>query len=271
MKTALRKPPTFSRNNSGSTLAWALILLLVAAPARAGEALVAVAANFTEPARELAAAFQARTGHQITLSFGSTGKLYAQIVNGAPFDAYLAADAARPEKALAEGLAVTGSRFTYARGKLALWSLEPGLVEQGQRYLAQARPERLAIANPATAPYGLAAQQVMENLGAWGRLQPSLVRGESIAQAFQFVATGNAEAGFVAVAQLRSWQGLTGSAWIVPESLYLPIEQQAVLLVRGRNNPAATAWLAYLREPEAVALIENYGYGVSAGDESPVD
>lgn len=261
----LRRPPISSRNSPPwPVLACVFILLFPSARAQAEQARVAVAGNFIGTVEELAAAFEAGSHHRVTFSFGSTGKLYGQIAHGAPFDALLAADAERPRRAVDAGLAVAGTRFTYAEGKLALWSLEPALVEQGERYLAQARPERLAIANPATAPYGLAAQQVMEQLGVWQRLEPRLVRGESIAQAFQFVATGNAEAGFVAVAQLRSRRDLTGSTWVVPENLYQPIAQQAVLLTRGRDNPAARAWLAFLRSPEAVAIIENSGYGVPA-------
>ncbi|WP_413468751.1 molybdate ABC transporter substrate-binding protein [Marinobacter sp.] len=266
----MKRPPIFSRNDRPSPaflvpVLSVLILLLAGARAQAGETVVAVAANFTDTARELAQMFEARTDHQVTLSFGSTGKLYAQIANGAPFDVFLAGDAERPELAVSAGLAVAGTRFTYAEGKLVLWSLEPALVEQGRRYLAEASPERLAIANPVTAPYGLAAQQVMQRLGVWQRLEPRLVRGESIAQTFQFVATANAEAGFVALAQLRGWSGAMGSAWEVPQALYDPVVQQAVLLNRGRDNDAARAWLAFLREAEAVAVIESYGYGVPAG------
>ncbi|WP_084206841.1 molybdate ABC transporter substrate-binding protein [Marinobacter lutaoensis] len=241
----------------------ALLLLLPAVtPAVAGDVAVAVAANFTDTTRALAERFEAETGHTVTASFGSTGKLYAQIRNGAPFDVFMAADGRRPALLEDSPLAVAGSRFTYARGKLALWSPQPGTFTDAEHYLAEARFTRLAIANPKTAPYGLAAQQVLEHLGLWARLQPRLVRGDSIAQAFQFVASGNAQAGFVALSQVRAWPN-DGTLWTVPQAYYAPIEQQALLLTRGADKDAASAWLAWLRGETALAIIRSYGYDVA--------
>lgn len=232
--------------------------------AQADETLIAVAANFTGTAHALIQQFETQTGHTVKASFGSTGKLYAQIENGAPFDVFLAADAARPERAEQAGLAIAGSRFTYARGKLALWSPKAHLFDDPNTYLAQAAFRHLAIANPRTAPYGLAAQQILTRLGVWNELQGKLVQGDSIAQTFQFIATGNVDAGFIALSQLHDWKSDQGTTWIVPDAYHEALNQQAVLLKRGQNNPAATAWLDFLRSPEAVAIIEGYGYGVDA-------
>lgn len=236
--------------------------LLLATGARAEEVIVAVAANFTDAARDLAPLFEQVTGHTAKMSFGSTGKLYAQIENGAPYGVFLAADSARPEKAETAGLAVPGSRFTYARGKLVLWSAKAGLFESGEAYLKALRFSRAAIANPKTAPYGLAAQQVMIRLGIWERVQPKLVRGDSIAQTFQFTATGNTEVGLVAHSQVKGWSGDTGTVWEIPDGYYAPIAQQAVLLRKGEDNPAARAFHAFLKSPRARAVIEAYGYGL---------
>lgn len=230
--------------------------------ATAGEVSVAVAANFTDATRDIVPLFEAATGHTAKVSFGSTGKLYAQIEHGAPFEVFLAADVRRPQKAVAEGLAVADSRFTYARGKLALWSAKQGVADRGESLLEAGDFNRVAIANPKTAPYGLAARQVMEHLGVWQALKPKVVRGDSIAQTFQFVATGNAEAGFVAFSQVKAWGGAPGSLWAIPEGYYQPIEQQAVLLHKGRENPAAQAFLQFLKSDEARAVITGYGYGV---------
>ncbi|WP_167631667.1 molybdate ABC transporter substrate-binding protein [Mariprofundus ferrooxydans] len=238
------------------------LILLAATPVAAGEVSVAVAANFTDAARDLAPLFEKATGHTAKISFGSTGKLYAQIENGAPFDLFLAADSKRPEKAEAAGLAVAGSRFTYARGKLCLWSSRSGAWRDGVIWLKRGAFNHIAIANPKTAPYGMAAEQVMQQLGVWQGLQGKLVRGDSIAQTFQFVASGNAEAGFVAGSQVKGWKGDPGSVWEIPVSLYQPITQQAVLLNRGRDNPAAKAFLEFLHSDAARAVISAYGYGV---------
>ncbi|MFZ5728657.1 MAG: molybdate ABC transporter substrate-binding protein [Pseudomonadota bacterium] len=235
-----------------------LAAALAAAGAAAGaEVRVAVAANFTEPAQEIARGFEAATGHRAVLSFGSSGQFYAQIANGAPFEVFLSADRERPQKAEAQGLAVAGTRFTYATGRLVLWSRTPGFVK-GQATLARGGFERLAIADPKTAPYGLAAVETLRKLGLHDRLSRKLVQGASIAQTYQFASTGAAEIGFVALSQVGRTRG--GSRWIVPAHLHSPIEQQAVLLKAGADNPAARAFLAYLKSPQARAVIRRYGY-----------
>ncbi|WP_373001519.1 molybdate ABC transporter substrate-binding protein [Marinobacter sp.] len=226
----------------------------------AGEVSIGVAANFTDTTRELAEQFEAETGHRVSASFGSTGKLYAQIRNGAPFDVFMAADERRPALIEKEGLGVPGSRFTYARGKLVLWSPTPNAFEKAKDYLAQQPFARLSMANPKTAPYGLAARQVLEHLGHWEALQAKLVRGESIAQAFQFVVSRNAQAGFLALSQVESWSDDEGTLWHVPQAYYQPIDQQAILLERGAGKEAATAWMDFLKSETATAIIRGYGY-----------
>jgi len=239
-----------------------LASLLFSNPLLAAQTSVAVAANFTDAMRDIVPLFEKATGHTVKVSFGSTGKLYAQIENGAPFDVFLAADAKRPTKAEHENLAVPSTRFTYAKGKLALWSATANLFNDGEAYLKQGAFKRAAIANPKTAPYGLAAQQVMEHLNLWQPLQNKLVRGDSIAQTFQFVATRNAQIGFVALSQVNAWTGDAGSFWEIPENYYAPIAQQAVLLKRGKDNPAAKAFIEFLKGPSAQTVISHYGYGV---------
>lgn len=238
----------------------ALMLTALAGPAFAGEVKVAVAANFAEPARAIAARFKARTGHDAVLSFGASGQFYAQIAHGAPYEVFLSADNERPRKAEAEGLAVPGSRFTYAVGRLALYSKAPRLVDGRGAVLKSGRFHKLAIADPKTAPYGLAAVETMRNLGVEGALRPKLVQGASITQAYQFVDTGAAELGFVALSQIAGVRG--GSRWLVPASLHAPIDQQAVLLKPGAADPAATAFLSFLKGPEARAIIRRQGYEV---------
>lgn len=237
----------------------AVPVTLTCGQALAEEVIVAVAANFTNATRDIVPLFAKATGHTAKVSFGSTGKLFSQIENGAPFEVFLAADSKRPEKAEREGLAVPGTRFTYARGKLALWSAKPGVFKDGESYVKSLAFPRAAIANPRTAPYGLAAQQVMGHLGVWEQARPKLVQGDSIAQTFQFVATGNAEVGFVAFSQVKAWGKGAGSLWEIPETYYAPIAQQAVLLKRGEGNPAAHAFLDFLKTPEAHAVISGYG------------
>jgi molybdate transport system substrate-binding protein len=238
----------------------ALLLALVVAPrlALAAETQVAVAANFTEPAKQIAAAFAAATGHKAVLSFGSSGQFYAQMAHGAPYDVFLSADAARPTKAEQKGLAVPGSRFTYAVGRLVLYSKQPGLVDGRGAVLRSGRFAHVAIADPAAAPYGVAAVQTLQKLGLYGQLKPKVVQGSSITQVYQFVSTGAAELGFVALSEVAGETG--GSRWLVPASLHAPIEQQAILLSNGRQNPAARAFLDFLRKPQAVAIIRRYGY-----------
>jgi molybdate transport system substrate-binding protein len=236
---------------------------LLGGAARAGEITVAVAANFVRPMEAIVAQFHATTGHTARLSVGSTGRLYSQIVAGAPFDLLLAADARTPARLVDEGLARAEHRFTYAIGQLVLWSPVPGRIDADGARLAAGDWRRLAIANPKLSPYGEAAMAVLRARGLHERLAPRLVMGDSIAQAFQFVATGNADLGFVALSQVMApGQAITGSVWRVPPALYPPIRQDAVLLRRAASKPAALALLAFLREPAARALIAGYGYAV---------
>lgn len=236
------------------------LLAFGASAARAADVQVAVAANFTEPAREIAAAFKARTGNSATLSFGSSGQFYAQMAHGAPYEVFLSADAERPQAAEREGLGVAGTRFTYAVGKLVLYSKTPGLADGGAAALKAGRFGKLAIADPAAAPYGAAAVQTLTRLGLYDALKPKIVQGASIAQAYQFVDSGAAELGFVALSQVIAVK--VGSRWIVPEADHAPIEQQAILLRSGRGSAAARAFLAFLKSPQAVAIIRKYGYDV---------
>lgn len=239
--------------------AWLLLygLVLMHGAAMAGEVHVAVASNFAEPAREIAMAFTAKTGDDVLLSTGSTGQLYAQIAQGAPYDVFLAADQARAAKAVEDGFALPESRFTYASGTIVLFSAEPDQVN-GEATLRRGDFTRLAIANPMTAPYGAAAVEAMQAFGVYDQLEDRIVQGNNIAQAYQFVATGNAELGFVALAQVIGHD--EGSRWIVPETLYAPIAQDAVRLEQGAKNDAARGFLEFLKRPEARALIEAYGY-----------
>jgi molybdate transport system substrate-binding protein len=241
-------------------LAAAIVVLLAGPHVRAEETQVAVAANFTEPAKEIAAAFTATTGHKATLSFGSSGQFYTQITHGAPYEVFLSADAERPTKAEQDGFAAPGTRFTYAVGKLVLYSKTPGLVDGKGAVLKTGSFAKLAIADPAAAPYGAAAIQTMQHLGVYDAVKPKIVQGTSIAQAYQFVATGAAELGFVALSQVVGETG--GSRWVVPEADHAPIDQQAVLLKTGQANPAAAAFLKFLKSPQATAIIRKYGYEV---------
>lgn len=234
--------------------------LLAPALARAAEVQVAVAANFTEPARELADRFQRRTGHRAVLSFGASGQFLAQIANGAPFEVFLSADVERPQQAEVRGLAVRGARFTYATGRLVLWSRDPGRVDDRGQVLARGAFDKLAIADPKVAPYGVAARETLTKLGLYDRLRPKLVQGGSITQTLQFTRTGAAELGFVALSQVAAEKG--GSRWLVPSRLHTPVDQQAVLLKTGARNPAAAAFMAFLKTPEAKAVIRTYGYEV---------
>ncbi len=238
-----------------------LALCLSAAIAAAGTATVAVAANFTDAAQELAALFEKETGNKVVFSFGSTGQLFAQISQGAPFDAFLSADQNRPKKALADGYAVPGTAFTYATGKIVLFSASPTLVS-GADTLKKPAFEKIAIANPASAPYGAAAVETMKALGVYAALAAKIVQGESITQTYQFVGTGNAQLGFVALSQLAGRS--EGSRWVVPQALYAPIAQDAVLLKHGESNPAARAFLTFLKSPQARAVKEKFGYGAGS-------
>jgi molybdate transport system substrate-binding protein len=243
-----------------------LLLLLflafgLAFAARAGEVTVAVAANFIAPMQTLAIGFEKETGHKAVLAFGSTGQFYTQIKNGAPYDVFLAADNDTLARLEAEGNTVPDSRFTYAIGTLVLWSAKEGFVDDKGEVLAKGTFTHLSIADPQKAPYGAAAVETLRKLGRYDALQPKFVTGNNVAQAHQFVFTGNAELGFVSLSQVFKDGKLTGgSAWIVPGNLHEPILQDAALLTKGKDNPAAHALLQYLKGLRAAATIESYGY-----------
>ena len=222
---------------------------------------MAVASNFSAPMQKIAQAFEQQTGHKAILSFGSTGNFYAQIKNGAPFEVLLAADDETPHKLEKEGLGLAASRFTYAVGTLVLWSRQPGLVDDKGSILQSGRFERIALANPKLAPYGAAAIETLNRMGVLPTVQPKVVQGDNMSQAYQFVATGNAQLGFVALSQVMTDGKITqGSAWLVPESLHTPIQQDAILLSKGAANPAATALMNFLRTERAKAVMRAYGY-----------
>jgi molybdate transport system substrate-binding protein len=238
----------------------ALLIGLGVTAAQAAEVQVAVAANFTAPMQKIAAAFERDTGHKALLSFGATGKFYAQVRNGAPFAVLVAADDETPARLIQEGLAVPGSAFTYAVGQLALWSASAGVVD-AQGAVLNKLPGKLALADPKLAPYGAAALQVLARRGLADKLKAQLVTGENIGQTFQFVKTGNAALGFVALSQVMVDGKLsTGSAWLVPTAMHDPIRQDAVLLKAGALEPAAQALLQYLRGDAARQVIRAYGY-----------
>lgn len=229
----------------------------------ADEVQVAVAANFTAPIQAIAKDFEKDTGHKLVAAYGATGQFYAQIKNGAPFEVFLAADDSTPAKLESEGDTVKGSRFTYAVGTLALWSAKPGYVDDQGEVLKKNEFKHLSIANPKAAPYGLAATQVLDKLKLTDATKGKIVEGQNITQAFQFVSTGNAELGFVALSQIYKDGKVTeGSAWIVPASLHEPIKQDAVILNKGKDNAAAKALVEYLKGPKATALIKSYGYEI---------
>jgi molybdate transport system substrate-binding protein len=240
-----------------------LLALTAWGAAHADEVQVAVAANFTAPMQKIAAEFEKDTGHKAKLAFGATGKFYAQIVNGAPFEVLLAADDETPARLESEHRTVPGTRFTYATGKLALWSAKDGYVDGQGRILRTGDYAHLAIANPKTAPYGAAAIETLTKLNLAERVQGKLVQGENIGQTYQFVSTGNAPLGFVALSQVyRDGKFTSGSGWIVPANLHGPIRQDAVILARGSANPAAKALEAYLKSDKARGIIRSYGYAL---------
>ncbi|MEJ5039320.1 MULTISPECIES: molybdate ABC transporter substrate-binding protein [Pseudomonas] len=235
--------------------------LLTLNSAWADEVQVAVAANFTAPIQAIAKDFEKDTGHKLVASFGATGQFYAQIKNGAPFEVFLSADDTTPEKLENEGETVKGSRFTYAIGTLALWSPKAGYVDDKGEVLKKNDYKHLSIANPKAAPYGLAATQVLAKLNLTEATKGKLVEGQNITQAFQFVSTGNAELGFVALSQIyKDGKVSNGSAWIVPANLHDPIKQDAVILNKGKDNAAAKALVDYLKGPKAAEVIKSYGY-----------
>jgi molybdate transport system substrate-binding protein len=244
-----------------ANLALGLAMYSAASASAATEVSVAVAANFTAPMQKIARAFEQDTGHKALLAFGATGGFYAQIKNGAPFQVLLAADKETPARLEKEGFGVIGARFTYAIGKLVLWSQQAALVDDQGEVLRQGGFDKLAIANPKLAPYGAAAIETMTKLGLLAQLKPKFVEGANIAQTYQFVASENAALGFVALSQVFAEGRLTrGSAWIVPARFHEPIQQDAVLLKTGKDNAAATALMAYLQSDKARAIIRAYGY-----------
>jgi len=230
---------------------------------RAAEAQVAVAANFAEPIKAIAAVLEKTTGHTLKIAVGASGAFYTQIRNGAPFDVFLSADNERPEMLEKDGLAQPGTRFTYATGKLVLWSVRPVRVDARGEVLRAADLGKVAYANPKTAPYGEAAVQVLQRLGLSAALAPHLVQGESIGQAYAFVKTGNADVGFVALSQvLQGGRLKEGSVWMIPQSHYDPIRQDAVVLKKGADNAAAQALVRLLQSPDIKDLIRSYGYAL---------
>ena len=227
----------------------------------AAEVSVAVAANFTAPMQKIAQMFEQETGHKAVLAFGSTGNLYAQIKNGAPFQILLAADDETPARIEKDGLGVANSRFTYATGKLVLWSKQAGFVDDKGDVLRNGKFDRIAVANPKLAPYGAAAVETLTKLGLLETMKPKFVQGENISQTYQFIATENAQLGFVALSQVYADGRLKeGSAWIVPADRHQPIKQDAVLLTVGKDNAAATALLGYLRSDKIKTVIRSFGY-----------
>jgi len=231
--------------------------------ARADEVTVAVAANFTAPMKLIAVDFEKDTGHKVVASYGATGKFYAQIKNGAPFEVLLSADDETPAKLIREGAGVTGSQFTYAMGTLVLWSAKPAIVDGAGAVLKNGAFDHIALADPKLAPYGAAAVASMKALGVYDSLQPKLVTADNIGQAYQFVSSGNALLGFVALSQVLKNGQIQGSSWVVPANLYTPIRQDAVVLDKGKGKPAADALMKYLKSDKAKAVIKSFGYELS--------
>jgi len=245
----------------GAIAAVVMLSGLMNSPVSAGEVSAAVASNFSAPMQQIADLFQQESGHTVKLSFGSTGKFYAQIKGGAPFDVFVAADSATPQRLEDEGQTVGGSRFVYALGKLVLWSSQPGYVDDKGDVLRKGGYSKLAIADPKLAPYGMAAKQTLDGLGLWDVVQSKLVMGENISQTYQFAATGNVELAFVALSQvMRDGKVSAGSWWIVPLQMYNPIRQSAVLLSAAKDKAAAQAFLDFLKSEKAAAVIRSFGY-----------
>ncbi len=240
-----------------------LILLLNCNATFAGEVSVAVAGNFYRPLQALARDFEHQSGDNVKIAVGSSGKLYAQIISGAPFDIFLSADQKRPTKLIQEKHAITGSQYTYAKGKLVLWSSDPTVINKHGKRLTSSKLKHLAIANPKLAPYGEQAVTTLKNLGVYNLLHDKLILGQSVSQAFQYVSSDSVKQGIIALSQvMRDGEINEGSAWIVPSELYQPIKQDAVLLNTGKNNPIAIAFLAYLKTENAFKIIRSFGYEV---------
>lgn len=245
----------------GYVAAVVMLFGLMCSSAQAGEARVAVASNFAAPMERIAVLFQQESGHTLKVSLGSSGSFYTQIKGGAPFDVFLSADDAIPKRLVQEKLALEGSRFVYALGKLVLWSAQPDLVDAKGAVLNKGNFNKLAIANPLLAPYGMAAKETLEKLVMWNAMQGKLVKGENITQTYQFVATENAELGFIALSQITKEGKVTeGSWWLVPSQMYKPIKQSAVQLSGAKDKVAAQAFLAFLKSEKAVAIIRGFGY-----------
>lgn len=245
----------------GNAAAVVMFFCLMTPGVQAGEVRVAAASNFAAPMERIALLFQHESGHTLKVSLGSTGKFYAQIKSGAPFDVLLAAEDAIPKRLEQEGLAVGGSRFVYASGKLVLWSVQPDFVDEKAAVLNKGNFNKLAIADPRLAPYGMAAKETLEKLVMWNAIQGKLVKGENITQTYQFVATENAELGFVALSQIMRDGKITGGSWwLVPAGMYKPIRQSAVMLSGAKDAPAAQAFLAYLKSEKAKAVMRGFGY-----------
>jgi molybdate transport system substrate-binding protein len=245
------------------SVAVALLFSIVTCSANAAEVSAAVAANFTVPAQQIAALFKKETGNTVKFSFGSTGKFYSQIKEGAPFDILLAADEKTPKKMEQEGLAVANTGFVYAIGKLVLWSAQAGYVDSKGEVLSKGNYNKLSYAEPKMAPYGLAAQEVLQKLNLWDKVQSKLVTGESITQAYQFAATGNAELSFIALSQIvKDGKVTEGSWWIVPADLYSPIKQSAIQLSAAKDKAASQAFLEFMKSEKALAIIRGFGYGL---------
>jgi molybdate transport system substrate-binding protein len=240
-----------------------VLLAMMAQVANAGEVNAAVAANFAAPVQQIAELFQKETGHTVKLSFGSSGKFYSQIKEGAPFDVFLAADERNPKLLEQDGLAVADTRFVYALGKLVLWSAKPGFVDDKGAVLSKGNYNKIAYADPKLAPYGLAAQETLQKMNLWDKVQSKLVTGESITQTYQFAATGNAELAFIALSQITKDGKVTeGSWWIVPSEMYTPIKQSAVQLSAAKDPAAAKAFITFLKSEKALAIIRGFGYGL---------
>jgi molybdate transport system substrate-binding protein len=235
---------------------------IAALPAQADDISVAVAANFTAPMKRIAAEFEKTSGHKVVASFGSTGKFYAQIRNGAPFEILLAADDETPAKLVKENVGAAGSQFTYAVGKLVLWSAKPGLIDADGAVLKRGNFAHLSLADPKLAPYGTAGVETLKALGMYEAVSNKLVTAENISQAYQFISSGNAELGFVALSQVLKDGKMEGSFWLVPAKLYTPIRQDAVILEPGKGKPAAEALMSFLKSDKARAIITSFGYGL---------
>ena len=247
--------------NLSTKLILSLLGALLAAQVYAAEVKVAVAANFAKPLEEITVQFEKDTGHKVLATPGATGKFYAQIINGAPFEVLISADDETPRKLAREAKAIAETQFTYAIGTLALWSPDTNLVDHGGGVLKTDKFKFLAIANAKVAPYGQAAVQTMLKLGVLTKLEPRVVQGENIAQTYQFVTSGNAQLGFVALSQITENGKLkSGSAWSVPQEFHDQIKQDAILLNNGKDSMAAKALLEFLKSDKAKKIIASYGY-----------